>query len=154
MLDSAGQVCRPTLGLDNQCPLGQYYDAALAACAPANGQASCNIYGLDNPSLALSCYIGCPAGYSFDSVTQCCSAPSVGLYPSCQPGFTYDPTFGGCVAGLLSVAGGGSTTVSLDLLQCGELYNCAQFTREAVCIRNAVYGCTWDDQVNVCVNKK
>ncbi len=154
VLDSAGQVCRPTAGLDNQCPLGQYFDAALNACAPANGQAACNVYGLDNPSLALSCYLGCPAGYSFDSNTQCCSAPALGLYPSCQPGFAYDPVVGACVSGLAAAAGAGCTTVSLNQLQCGQPYDCGQYVQEAVCIRNAVFGCTWDDQVNVCVNKK
>ncbi|MBV6396339.1 MAG: Hercynine oxygenase [Anaerolineales bacterium] len=153
-LDSTGQICRPTPGLDNQCPLGQYFDALFGSCVPANQQVNCNLYGLDNPSLAGTCYLGCPAGFAYDSTSQCCQSPAAGLYPSCQPGFTYDPTYGGCVSGLADVSGAGCTTISVDMLQCGEPYPCGQITSESVCIRNQVYGCTWDDKANVCINKK
>ena len=153
-LDSTGQVCRPTTGLDNQCPIGQYFDPLFGGCAPANGQANCNLYGLDNSTLAASCYPGCPAGFSFDAAAQCCQSPAQGLYPSCQPGFTYDPIYGGCVSGLAQVSGAGCTTVSMEILQCGELYNCGAIPTETKCIRYGVYGCTWDDKNNVCVNKK
>ncbi len=153
-LDSTGQVCRPSLGPDNQCPLGQYFDSLFGGCVPTNGQANCNVYGLDNSSLAQGCYPGCPAGFSYDSAAQCCAAPAAGLYPTCQPGFTYDPTFGGCVPGLASVSGAGCTTVNLEILQCGPLYDCGKFTTETSCIRNQVYGCYWDDKINACLNKK
>ena len=153
-LDSTGQVCRPTPGLDNQCPAGQYFDSSFGGCAPANGQANCNLYGLDNPSLATACYPGCPAGFSLDAASQCCQAPAIGLYPDCQPGYTYDPTFGGCVTALAQASGAGCSTVSLDILQCGPLYDCGKYTTETACIKNQVYGCTWDDKINVCVNKK
>jgi hypothetical protein len=153
-LDSTGQTCRPTPGLDNQCPLGQYLDPLFGGCAPANGQGQCNLYGIENAALAGSCYPGCPAGFSYDSASQCCQAPALGLYPSCQPGFTYDPTYGGCVSGLAEVSGAGCTTVSMDIIQCGEPYNCGAITTETKCIRYGVYGCTWDDKNNVCVNKK
>ncbi len=153
-LDSTGQVCRPTTGLDNQCPIGQYFDPLFGGCAPANGQANCNLYGLDNSTLAASCYPGCPAGFSFDAAAQCCQSPAQGLYPSCQPGFAYDPIYGGCVSGLAQVSGAGCTTVSMEILQCGELYNCGAIPTETKCIRYGVYGCTWDDKNNVCVNKK
>jgi formylglycine-generating enzyme required for sulfatase activity len=152
-LDSTGQVCRPTLGLDNQCPSGQYFDASFDGCTLANGQANCNLYGLDNPSLAGTCYPGCPAGFGFDSAAQCCQAPAIGLYPDCQPGYVYDAAFGGCTPGLAQASGAGCATVSVDMLQCGPLFNCGQFTTETRCIQNQFYGCTWDDKANVCVRE-
>ncbi|MEW5938984.1 MAG: formylglycine-generating enzyme family protein [Chloroflexota bacterium] len=153
-IDFTGLTCRPNPGLDNQCPIGQYFDMLFGGCAPANLQAGCNLYGLDNQALAQTCYPGCLAGFSYNSASQCCQAPSVGLYPDCQPGFTYDPVFGGCRPGLAQVSGSGCTTVSLDILQCGEPYPCGQITTETKCIRYGVYGCTWDDKNNVCVNEK
>jgi hypothetical protein len=153
-LDATGQSCRPTAGLDNQCPLGQYFDTLYGGCVPAAGQANCNLYGLDNSSLATACYPGCPAGFSYNSTSQCCAAPSVGLYPDCQPGYIYDPAYGGCTPGLAQVSGAGCTTVSLDILQCGPLYNCGAIQTETKCIQYGVYGCTWDDSKDVCVNKK
>ena len=153
-LDSTGQVCRPTTGLDAQCPLGQYFDSLFGGCVPANQQANCNLYGLDNPALAGSCYPGCPAGFALDPISQCCQSPAQGLYPSCQPGYTYDPLYGGCVSGLAQISGAGCTTVSLDILHCGEPYNCGAITSESKCLRYQVYGCTWNDQVDQCVNKK
>ncbi len=153
-LDATGLLCRPTLGLDNQCPLGHYFDALYQGCVPANGQVNCSLYGLDNSSLAQACYPGCPAGFSYNSTSQCCQAPSAGLYPDCQPGYVYDPVFGGCMPGLAQVSGAGCATVSLEILQCGEPYNCAAITSETKCIQYGVYGCTWDDKNNVCVNKR
>jgi hypothetical protein len=153
-LDATGQVCRPTSGLDNQCPVGQYFDSLYNGCVPDNGQANCNLYGLENPTLAQTCYPGCPAGFSYDAAAQCCSAPSAGLYPDCQPGYTYDLTFGGCVPGVASVSGAGCSTVDLEILQCGPRYDCSRITAEAMCIRYQVYGCFWDDKMNVCINKK
>ena len=153
-VDATGQTCRPASGLDNQCPIGQYFDAVFGGCVPANQQAACNLYGVDNPSLAQSCYPGCLAGFSYNSASQCCQAPSVGLYPDCQPGYTYDAAYGGCVPGLAEVSGAGCTTVSLEILQCGEPYPCGQIPTETRCIQLGVYGCTWDDKNNVCVNRE
>jgi iron(II)-dependent oxidoreductase len=154
-LDSTGQVCRPTLGLDNQCPIGQYYDSLYGGCAPANGQANCNLYGINDPTLASTCYIGCPAGFSFNSATQCCQAPSVGLYPDCQPGLAYDPSIGACAPRLEQVSGTtGCAYVSVDMLQCAPLYNCSQNTTEGQCIHDQANGCTWNEKANACENKK
>ena len=152
---AAGQVCRPTLGLDNQCPSGQYYDSLYGGCAPANGQANCNLYGLDNASLASACYPGCPAGFAFNSASQCCQAPAVGLYPDCQPGYAYDSSLGGCAPRLEQASGNaGCAFVSVDMLQCGPLFNCGQFTTETNCIKNQSNGCTWNEQAKACENQK
>ena len=152
---AAGQVCRPTLGLDNQCPLGQYYDALYGGCVPGNGQANCNLYGLDNPSLASACYPGCPAGFAFNLASQCCQAPAIGLYPDCQPGLAYDPSLGACAPRPEQAsADNGCAFVPVDMLQCGPLYNCGQFTTETSCIRNQTNGCAWNEKANACETKK
>lgn len=154
-LDSAGQVCRPTLGLDNQCPLGQYYDSLYGGCVPGNGQANCNLYGLDNATLVSTCYQGCPAGFAFDAGSQCCQAPAIGLYPDCQPGLAYNPSLGACAPRLEQASGdNGCAFVSVDMMQCGPLYNCGQFTTEVSCIHNQTNGCGWNDKANVCETKK
>ena len=154
-LDSTGQVCRPTLGLDNQCPSGQYYDTLFAGCVPANGQANCNLYGLNNPSLTSSCYPGCPAGFAFNEASQCCQAPAIGLYPDCQPGLAYNPSLGACAPRVeLSTSTEGCTFVSVDMLQCAPLFNCGQFTTETSCINNKSNGCAWNEKTNACENVK
>ncbi len=152
-LDSTGQTCRPGTGLDGLCPVGQYFDAAFNGCVPANGQFECNLYGLDNRSLAGACFENsCPAGYSYHPDSQCCQSEAL-LYPGCRPGYLYDAAYGGCVPGVAQASGAGCTTISLDILQCGEPFNCGKFTTEVACINNAVYGCQWNDQINVCENK-
>ena len=154
-LDSTGQTCRPTIGLDNQCPVGQYYDSLFGGCVPGNGQANCNLFGLNDATLAGSCYPGCPAGFAFDSASQCCQAPAIGLYPDCQPGLAFDPAISACAPRLEQVSGTtGCTYVSVDMLQCAPLYNCSQHTSEAACIKNQTNGCTWNEQTNACENKK
>lgn len=154
-LDSTGQVCRPTLGLDNLCPLGQYFDSLFGGCVPANGQANCNLFGLNDPTLASSCYVGCPAGFAFNSASQCCQAPAVGLYPTCQPGLAYDPTLGACAPRLQTVsATTGCTFVSMDMLQCAEPYSCAQHTTEEQCFHAQTNGCVWNEKDSLCENNK
>lgn len=154
-LDLTGQVCRPTLGLDNQCPPGQYYDALFGGCAPANGQANCNLYGINDASLASACYVGCPAGFSFNAAIQCCQAPAIGLYPDCQPGFAYDPLMGACAPRVEQAsASTGCTFVSVDMLQCAPLYNCSQHTTEVQCINNKANGCVWNEKESVCELEK
>ena len=154
-LDSTGQVCRPTIGLDNQCPIGQYYDALFAGCVPANGQANCNLYGILDASLAGSCFPGCPAGFAFNSASQCCQAPAIGLYPDCQPGLALDLSINACAPRIEQASGTtGCTYVSVDMLQCTPLYNCAQHTDEGACIKNKVNGCTWNEKANACENVK
>lgn len=154
-LDSTGQTCRPTLGLDNQCPLGQYYDAAFAGCVPANGQADCNLFGLNLSSQTASCYPGCPAGFAFNSASQCCQAPAVGLYPDCQAGYAYDPALGGCAPRLPTVSeSAGCAFVSVDMLQCAPLYDCGQHATEVDCIRHEQNGCSWNEKASACELKK
>jgi hypothetical protein len=154
-LDSTGQTCRPTLGADNSCPLGQYFDTLYGGCAPANGQANCNLYGLNNPSLASTCFVGCPAGFSFNSSSQCCQAPAIGLYPDCQPGYAYDPTIGACAPRLQTVsASQGCTFVSVDMMQCAPLFACNKLPDENACIINADNGCVWNEKANACENVK
>ena len=154
-LDSTGQVCRPTIGLDNQCPSGQYFDALFGGCVPANGQANCNLYGINDPSLASTCYVGCPAGFSFNEASQCCQAPAIGLYPDCQPGFAYDPSTGACAPRVEQAsASTGCTFVSVDMLQCAPLYNCGQHTTEVQCINNQSNGCVWNEKDSVCELEK
>lgn len=153
---AAGQVCRPNISLDNQCPSGQYFDSLFDGCVPANGQANCNLYGLDSPSLVSSCYPGCPAGFAFNSASQCCQAPAVGLYPDCQPGYAYNASLGGCAPHLEQQVSGnvGCAYVSVDMLQCAPLFNCGQFATELSCNKNLVNGCTWNEQTSVCENQK
>jgi len=154
-LDSTGLVCRPTIGLDNQCPYGQYFDSLYGGCAPANGQANCNLYGLNSASLVATCYLGCPAGFAFNSTTQCCQAPAIGLYPDCQPGLAFEPTISACAPRLEEVSGTlGCTYVSVDMLQCAPPFNCKQFISEGPCIRHKADGCQWNEKDNVCVYVK
>jgi sulfatase modifying factor 1 len=154
-LDSTGQVCRPTIGLDNQCPSGQYYDSLFGGCVPANGQANCNFYGLNDAALASTCYPGCPAGFAFNSASQCCQAPAIGLYPDCQPGLAYDPSLGACAPRLEQASGNsGCAFVSVDMLQCAPPFDCGQFTKEAHCVQNRSMGCTWNEKAGACENKK
>lgn len=150
-LDSTGQTCRPTLGADNSCPVGQYFDTLYGGCVPANGQANCNLYGLNNPSLASTCFVGCPAGFSFNSGSQCCQAPAIGLYPDCLPGYAYNPTIGACAPRLQTVsATQGCTFVSVDMMQCAPLFNCGKLPDENACILNAANGCVWNEKANAC----
>lgn len=152
---AAGQICRPTLGLDNQCPLGQYFDSLYGGCVPANGQANCNLYGLSDTALASTCYVGCPAGFAFNSATQCCQAPAIGLYPDCQPGFAFDTSIGACAPRLEPVSETtGCAFVSVDMLQCAPLYNCTQHTTEIQCIHNQSNGCVWNEKDSACELKK
>lgn len=150
-LDPTGQTCRPTIGLDNQCPSGQYYDTLYGGCVPANGQANCNLYGLNEPSLVSSCYPGCPAGFAFNSASQCCQAPAVGLYPGCLTGFAYDASLGACAPRIQAVAeNAGCTFVSLDMLQCAPPYNCGKNVTETQCLRDQANGCVWNEKAERC----
>jgi hypothetical protein len=154
-LDPAGQICRPTLGLDNQCPSGQYFDGLFGGCVPANGQANCNLFGINDASLASACYVGCPAGFSFNSATQCCQAPAIGLYPDCQPGFAFDPSISACAPRVEQASEStGCAFVSVEMLQCAPLYNCGQHTTEVQCINNQANGCVWNEKDSVCQLKK
>ncbi len=153
--DPTGQTCRPTIGLDNQCPSGQYFDTLYGGCVPANGQVNCNLYGLNEPSLAASCYPGCPAGFAFNAASQCCQAPAVGLYPGCQTGFAYDASLGACAPRLPSVSeNAGCAFVSVDMLQCAEPYNCGKNITETQCIRDQANGCVWNEKADLCELKK
>jgi formylglycine-generating enzyme len=153
--DSTGQICRPTIGLDNQCPFGQYFDSLYGGCVPGNGQANCNLYGLNDASLASTCYLGCPGGYAFNSTSQCCQAPAIGLYPDCQPGLAFDPTISACAPRLEQASGTlGCTYVFVDMLQCAPPFACKQFTSEGPCIRHKADGCVWIEKDNACVYVK
>ncbi len=154
-LDATGQTCRPAPGADQQCPVSQYYDTEYGGCVPANGQALCNLYGIFDPDLASTCYVGCPAGFAFNAEAQCCQTPATGLYPTCPVGYEVDPTLGGCVPRLPTVDLGtpGCIFVSVDMLRCSPTYDCSVHTTEAACIRASEYGCGWDEKKGACVKK-
>lgn len=142
------QSCVIGTNANGECPIGLYFDTLAGRCVPPNGVVDAP-YGVDNSTLALSSYSGCPTGYSFSDVFQCCQAVSGGTYPGCPPGSTFNAELGACSPSEIRLAGPGCVTLDVTTLQCSQpVDTCSPIMNETRCIKNPF--CRWNEGAGTC----
>jgi formylglycine-generating enzyme required for sulfatase activity len=146
------QSCVVGINGNGECPTGLYFDNLAGRCVPPSGAADAP-YGIDNAPLALASYAGCPAGYSFSDVFQCCQAVSGGTYPGCPPGATFNSELGACSPSEIRLAGPGCVTLDVTTLRCSQpVDTCSPISNETRCINNPF--CRWNENAGTCDIRK
>ncbi len=138
------QTCVVSRNANGECPPGLYFDELAQVCAPPGGIFEAP-YGVDNPALASQFYVGCPAGYSYSDVFQCCQATTGGTYPGCPPGSKLDKELGACSPGKIRLSGPGCVTLEVTTIRCELPPNpCLSIENEARCLQTPA--CKWDEK--------
>lgn len=144
------QVCMVAPDAGGSCPTGLYFDDLAGACVPPNGETSAP-FGIDNATLASQTYAGCAAGYQYNENFQCCQAGVGVVYPTCEPGYSFDSSRNACLPIFEEeLSGTGCVVARINTVKCVNLEDkvCAPIGEEQRCV--ADLRCRWNEPADAC----